>query len=562
MKYTPAGLACLPALLFLLLFPLLAGGYTFEQIGVASNFLVESGKVHFVQSDGRMTVLELDSGKVLARSTKPVSGFTLERVEHGILVRGSGTSLLDAKTLEEMWTFPAYKIQVTGDRLICEDRAGIRCQDLRTAERLWTYRLDGAIDYAAEKGKVLVFRESRFEGPGGVPAVALLDLATGKEIFRRTTPPKVHFLDAFFDGERIYLPAGSFSGAHVPNITRYDSGRPAATYERMLVWDLEGNEVESIKAAKRAQLTTPDGGTAYAFRGKVLARNRVWASLDHVPPWTAGRGKAIKDGDYIGGKTFQLGDATMKCWSRQTLKGELLHASFRSPAHTWAGHAPYLDTRDAKIVTVEATKELVLLGSNMGHVEAVERTSGRSVWMYRFPTTKATMSYSSNSLPPSMATAAKNFRRENEQLRTPVAGFSLRGSQAPSSPVITVDPDPFNPYSNLRYYQAIAWVGVLGPLALTGFAIFAYRWEKRRSLGQAILCLLSAIAAVLAFRYFGRVSALAGIGLLFAIAIPLLATFVFAFVTIGNKQRVAGWFVFALALGLAFYMSRFFFGWL
>jgi len=53
------------------------------------------------------------------------------------------------------------------------------------------------------------------------------------------------------------------------------------------------------------------------------------------------------------------------------------------------------------IRAVAAAQGRILLGSNMGHVECLDAHTGKSLWLYVFPTMRHTMSYSSpNGLPP------------------------------------------------------------------------------------------------------------------------------------------------------------------
>jgi len=383
--------------LFCLGFATLAFGYTYRQVGVASNFLVEEGKVYFVQSDGRMTVLD-------------VTSVTLERVDPGILVRGGAVSLLDPASLEPRWSIRAsYRVEFTNDRLfIYEGNGVITCRSLQTADSLWTFNQSGALELVAENGKLLVFHEAKYLGPAGVPAVILLDLETGQELWRRTTPPKVHFLGAFFDGERIYLPAGSYEGAHTPNLTRYDAGRPSADFERMLVWDLLGNELESTPVSN-AEVRTPDGADAFEFDGRVFARNRVWPTMDDLPAWHLGQGRRI-DPEESGlefareARRFDRGPVSI-VFASTGMMNDPPQVIVRAKDRAWTGTIPYLDPEDGEVAAVELSGDTLLLGSNLGHVEAVDRTTGRSKWMYLFPTMRHTMSSSSHSQPPMVAAA-------------------------------------------------------------------------------------------------------------------------------------------------------------
>src|SRR4030042_1335782 len=146
------------------------------------------------------------------------------------------------------WSFEdEFSPTILDDRVVSYDGNGlVSCRDLVSGEILWSYDLPGALDIVVENGKVLLFRSAVYDGPKGKPAVVLLDLKTGQQLLYKTTPPGIHYLGAYFDGRHIYLASGSYEGEHTPNITRYDKGRPSAQFERLLIWDLNGEEVEFI----------------------------------------------------------------------------------------------------------------------------------------------------------------------------------------------------------------------------------------------------------------------------------------------------------------------------
>src|SRR5262245_40271730 len=97
----------------------LALPYTYHQVGVDSNILIDQGRVIFIQADGSLTVLNLENGAVLVRDvSKPYSG-DLKRVPSGILVLGySEITLLHSKALSPLWgTKASYDPNVLEDAL-------------------------------------------------------------------------------------------------------------------------------------------------------------------------------------------------------------------------------------------------------------------------------------------------------------------------------------------------------------------------------------------------------------------------------------------------------------
>src|SRR5689334_6163543 len=84
--------------------PLSGHGYTSMQVGVDSNFLVDQGRVLFVQTDGSLTVLALETGQVLLREKSRDYSGQLLRVPGGILVLNYGTiSFLNPVDFAVLW---------------------------------------------------------------------------------------------------------------------------------------------------------------------------------------------------------------------------------------------------------------------------------------------------------------------------------------------------------------------------------------------------------------------------------------------------------------------------
>ena len=102
----------------------------------------------------------------------------------------------------------------------------------------------------------------------------------------------------------------------------------------------------------------------------------------------------------------------------------------------------------------------LLIGTNVGHVECIDARTGRSLWIYVFPTMRHTMSYSTPyGMPPTMAERAEIFRRENRQPRT-ISGVQVLGRDGKDdSARVIFDPSPVDPFKRLPFYLTIAWTG-------------------------------------------------------------------------------------------------------
>lgn len=510
--------------------------HTYVQVGVNSNFLIDEGKVYFAQSDGTLAVLNLATGEVIARKKNIYYSDTLKIVENGLFVfTYSQLTMLNKNTLKVIWqTNVSHRPIIRDNILVSYDGNGlVECRELTTGKVLWSYNLEGALYYEIKNGKVLVFREAVYEGPNVKPAVVLLDLSTGKELLHRTTPPNVHYLDVAFDGEKIYISSGNFKGEHIPNLTRFDSGRPTAIFERMLIWDLAGNELESTPIS--------DG------------KNK---RLDDELPWRKGKknnNPSISYDEYT--KTnFEFDGANIciaapfRYGSRDDQDSEhFVEVELTSEKENWKGYLPYLKYPE-KVVEVLLTENILLIGTDFGHVEAIDRTTGQSKWMYIFPTFRRTMSYSSYGMPPMMATAAKTYEEENKH-KKPESGFVLVGAKNPSIPNVIFDPNPApNPYKDLTAYLVIAWICVLIPIFATGCIIWLAKKNSMDARVSAIFAFIVVIISLMLVTNFGRVSISSAIGFRVAILAALITTAVYAVIAIKNKNWVSGWLVLLLTL--------------
>lgn len=433
-------------------------GTTIKQTGVLSNFAIHQGRVCFTQADGSLTVLNLKTGEVIARTKERWQGRSLQVTEAGILLScSSGTMLLNPSSLDLIWQVEKhYLSEMVKDRLILRDGSGlVECRQLGTGNVLWAYNLPGALDIVVEKGKILVFRSAVYDGPNCAPAVVLLDLETGKETLHRTTPPSTHYLAVYFDGERIYLPAGPYKGEHTPNITRYDKGRPSARFETLLIWDVNGKEIDSIPAPENLRSNRLRAyHEPFSLDGKFFIGHRAYSSPDAVPPSSSGLGELVPNRIPIDDPEtvltrFAVRDGWLTMKPADLLREHSIGRDrpitirLESKHGQWTGTLPYLPA-PGTLHTVGSTADRILLGSNLGHVECVDAQTGKSLWMYVFPTIRRVTSTSSWSKAPDRATMAEDYKRDNSK-PMPESGMVLDGSAEPSHPMIIRDPSPSNP---------------------------------------------------------------------------------------------------------------------
>ena len=91
----------------------------YMDIGIASNIVARAGKVYFAQGDDSLTVLDLATGKVLARRTG--HDYTGQLIAHdqGLVVIGCDIAVLDWETLAIRWQSKGHwDAQLDGDYII------------------------------------------------------------------------------------------------------------------------------------------------------------------------------------------------------------------------------------------------------------------------------------------------------------------------------------------------------------------------------------------------------------------------------------------------------------
>lgn len=428
-----------------------------DPTGIRSNLLIDRGRVLFTQPRGTLTALDVATGAVLARKGNLGYSRRLKSVDRGILAETSrGVALLDRTSLDVLWQISDRRYGVaSGGHMVCWDDDGLRtCLSLDTGQDLWSYHLSGGYCIAAEKGKALLFNSTVYDGAKGTSAVVLLDLETGKELLHRTTPPGIHYWPPYFDGEHIYLPCRSQGGESPPDTSCPDRGRPSAPFERMLVWDLTGREIESIPVPDELTKSILELAEGFVLAGKAFAGGRVWKHLEDEPGGYRPKGlvMALEDEDKSGKMQhyqpaehdpgmlllamrdrracsyrqetrFNLGDdcliiANVIEYVRKDGRPptQYVAVELRSSHGNWEGRLPHVRDAVTVVVSVAATERWLLLGTVFGHVEAIDRATGESLWMYICG---------------------------DAQYRPPEAGLRLAGSSEPPHPAIIIDPEPY-----------------------------------------------------------------------------------------------------------------------
>jgi outer membrane protein assembly factor BamB len=533
-----------PFVLWFLAAPLVCSAYTSMEVGVDSNLLVDGDRVLFAQSDGSLTALDINSGKVLYRDSKTDYSGTLTRVPQGILVLNSGRiALLNATNLQQVWkTLSYYAPNITSDALVSYDGNGkVECRDLKSGSSRWTFDLPGALEVIEKNGMVCVVRAAMYED-SSKPTLALLNLSDGNEIFRRTAASNVSWANGFFDGTNIFMTAGAQTGPR----------RSDFTPDRVLIWNTRGDEIPSIPITDDLGKKVRCGEQSFKLDHRTFSKGRVYYGSDSGLPHQSGKvlgtsqftnetADVVEIAYDIGDNTI-LTERTLSHFdsARKQHLGSEYEIDVQTTGHRWTN----LCSTAFISSSMAAAKGKVLIGTESGHVECFDSETGRPLWLYSFPVLRHTLSYSSHGMPPMMANAAAEYRKRNAAPPTP----DFKPKHAPTVPNVIVDPAPQDPFRKLPTFLAIVWATTVVPLVLL-IALAILGGKKSPPFPMGVLSAILGGAALIVYMNFGRVSIASSFGLRVTI-LASLAFGIFYAVKTFRVGRRALFVLLAVCLGI------------
>jgi outer membrane protein assembly factor BamB len=524
-----------------------AEAYTWRQAGVESDFLISEGRACFAQADGSLTVLDVDSGHVLIRTpAEDVSWYELRMHRDRIVAIGyRKVRVWDKETLEALWESDKHcSVSLYGNHLVSYDGNGlVEAREFDSGKSLWTYDLPGALSIVVENDKVLIHRLY-----GGDSTIALLDLDTGNEKFSKAPREGFHNVKSYFDGRRIYVLSGMAPSARhgTPpdflwirnpdgSLVKEETEIMHTPPEQLHVWDVTGNGISSASAPPEV----PDGlalrykpfqldGRLFCPDGSIRSVSEYdpefWRNLSYyVHGDEAEAVYRLNEGSL---HVMELGDYPLPYSTIvEYVSGEM----------KWKAARPSLGFED-RIVAATDVPGKILLGSNYGVVDCLNKETGTPDWVYVFPTVRQTLSSSSaEPVPNLISLAIKHHAASRKRERTipyrllpgevpfrpeAVAEF-LATSPVPDCTIIT-DPRPVNPYDS-TICRFVLWITVLAPLY--GAVFLFHRKKDRRGITKSLSLLSLTLAAwtTLVLALFGWVSSLTTVALK-AISVILLAS--------------------------------------
>lgn len=140
---------------------------------------------------------------------------------------------------------------------------------------------------------------------------------------------------------------------------------------------------------------------------------------------------------------FDLEDGCLKVTGVRELRvpsgrglEEYVDIELKSSRGCWTGRLLHVWSIE-QVMAIAATPERLLLGTSLGHVECIDRMSGRSLWTYVFGWAQDRMSQRTREMLTASAPSDQDDVRGLAKL-----GLRLEGSTEPPCPVVIFDPQP------------------------------------------------------------------------------------------------------------------------
>jgi len=499
--------------------------HTSMRVALDSNLLVDDGHVIFAQGTGSLTVLDLQTGKVLLRK-KPKHGFSysgrLQHSAHGVLMMSyDRIFLLDRDTFDPVWQArKCYDTAVDGEYLVSHDGDHtVSCRSAQSGKLCWTADMEGGWHLAAAKGKALVATPDVWNER---PAVLLLDLETGRKLAPYEASSGAHWLEVYFDGDRIYVVDDESKAPHFPP-------KPGT----ITTLDLQSKVVGKVRYSSHE--ITPF--TAEYWNGCFIWNDKYFAPKGQVRHLSANeRKELIESWKRNELNPILLASGTFierQCQDANGETGVLLHMVL--PKGSWKAYAPHLGQHGMIAQVIEAQGRL-LLGDSDGHVECMDIDTGRPNWLYMFPVIQQTISYSvPHGMPPYLNQRAAAYRQGVAKMNASCGSIVMRPGFIPASSKwsdqrnaakyagrIVFDPDPDDPFSDLGWYRL--WLAICALLPIIGVAglLLAHFARRKLSTPLVIWFLLFSLPPAFGLLLYGRVSHLETIAIKIAFAATLV----------------------------------------
>lgn len=380
------GKILLKNILFLVLLILMDGAYatSFKQPqGLISEIIVNEEKVYFVQPDYSLSVLDLETGKVLSRQHKFSSWAQIHQTNYGLLVSDHDSyGLLEWGTANFKWKVKGqYTITKHGDFILRQNPEDkIQYIDLRTQGILWEYDGVDSVVFFVDGSKTV----HHINIDSGTKRFVFLDINSGKELLRKEYDDlRIHSTYSY--GEKIYSIL----------IEKNTENSRIAKFNRIDVFDIKGSLEEEIDLTN-----VPIEGSNFS----------EWE------PYNKNYYDSIKINDLVFSRSWggMLGDVkSLIEWQNpeihpptrehvtkdHVVAGNTFVANLSQPASSInreiklcsetdgckLGYLGYMKYSNHYVVDSVFYKNNLLYGTNSGVLECYDFVENKTKWIYSFP---------------------------------------------------------------------------------------------------------------------------------------------------------------------------------
>ena len=508
-----------------------AHAYMFAASRLGSSLAVHDGRLYFIQADGSLTVLDMETGAVKKRLKLAgyAHTYNFEMSGDGILGIGSSGAFMVDRDGGMKWQHRGRSALRLDDRIVFSDGDHtLSAVDIATGRVLWENNLGGYVEFDSAGGIVYGLCNFSTVKDKSAHFLVALDAETGKELWRKATPLRQYWGMLRCTENRAVVAAG-----------RFEEKGFGTYFDRILSWTRDGDEMPALTPnpeimgqpsflVERAPISLLVDGVKLPKREmRDQGPERRELTPDErrrIGNARADSGLALADGGIVATAPvadFRRGDAVVPD----------LELYFLDGGNQWRGIPAYMNLHARNnLETAVSTADAVVVASRLGHVECLDRKTGRSRWLYVYPTLRPEISgpHKWKAAVPGRSYYTDDMRRYRaETAGVGVGGTTVDGDPYPPDFRLTLDPDPVDYYAEdekIGRVLSFAVVAFILLAAVAGLVDLYYFLAKRKPAGfmakldagekpgtLALFCVMGVFASIVAYYFFGRYSFLVSV---------------------------------------------------
>lgn len=544
-----------------------------------SPLFIHGDKVVFIQGDGSLTMLDLDTGAVIKRIRlkHELAAAAFEPVGDNILGIGENNLfLLDGKTGDLLWEHAAWYRLRHGDIFIClEESRRLVAISAETGAKVWEMDVRRYVHCSIAAGRLFCLSGRIYNVPSFF--LLCLDLENGEILWKKDALRGDFWAKMAATDDGVFVLSGPVGKDDAKTF-----------FNRILAWTPDGDELPTI-APDESDLNKPYwlginhgrfivNGVEHALerlpyrraewrKSTPAERERLGLSPDREVPGVKLSGDALL--------VFDIPEDQYMYWHRydgQPLNRRILYIDAET---TWTGKPGYLNTDPRNYPDdCAASSDKAVIANLLGQVECLDRRTGRSLWIYIYPTHSYNLA--GYGVWEGIGGYYNGYYVDHlRRYRDAVAGIGVTGTivegvPSPSAFTIITDPNPADYYGKgaeigkTRAMQLHVFIAIAALACLSQLRFFAFRRKKgaggdpadapapiRKSYSAAVFFAFMAFTALVLFFFYGAYSFFIALSLRVLLAALLLICLVKLAKTLTGPDNAA-------EKGVAVVMAAFF----